>query len=93
MDFDATGRNARILCAGRPQLHLAADGHNPLIPQRIRGLVCSSRGRRVDDHLHEAGSISHIKKDEPTVVTPTVNPTGKTHDLTRVRRREFSAIM
>ena len=93
MDFDTTRRDARIFRAGRPQLHLTGDGHDPLIPERIRRRVRCLRGRRIDDHLNEAGSISYIKEDEATVVTPTVNPAGKAHDLTRLGRREFSAIM
>ena len=93
MDFDATGHDARIFRSGRPQLHLTADGDNPLIPQRIRRRVRCLRGRRIDDHLHEAGSISYIKEDEAAVVATSMNPAGKTHDLTRLGRREFSAIM
>ena len=93
MDFDATGRNARILRAGRPQLHLAADCHNPLIAQRVSGLISRLGGGWIDDHLHQPGSISHIEEYQPAMVAATMNPAGKTHDLTRVRRREFSTIM
>ena len=93
MDFDTTCHDARIFRAGRPQLHLAADCHNPLIAQRISRLVRSLRGGWIDDHLHQPGSISHIEEYQPAMVAATMNPAGKTHDLTRVRRREFSTIM
>src|SRR6202011_1705937 len=73
-DLYFTSRNFCVLSTGRAASHETAGCDDILRPKRRCKLSCRGRVARIEDDLCNAKAVAHVDKDQPAVVTSTVDP-------------------
>ena len=91
LEFDGTGREARVLGPGKPRRDGADDRHDELRSRPARLRVGDRRIGLIDDDLGQPVSVTKVEEDELTVVASPVDPAGQAGRLAGIRRSKCAA--
>ena len=92
--LDHAGSHVRIYGFLRTGTHAAADSHHELVADSLSLVECLlANSRLVNNHLHQAGTVTQINKNQSAMVTAAGNPAAKNNLATHVVSTQLTAVM
>ena len=88
------GSHVRIYGFLRTGTHAAADSHHELVADSLSLVECLlANSRLVNNHLHQAGTVTQINKNQSAMVTAAGNPAAKNNLTAYMVSTQLTAVM